>query len=160
MHILLVKCKLALCYLGVMPHRKPCRKRRSACPLNASLEIFGDRWSLLIVRDMMLRGFRTYTEFVGSYEGIATNILADRLRKLVAARIITTKQHPADGRKSIYFLTAKGIDLASVLTEMVLWAAGHENTGNQSLVREMKRGKKKFLAAIRQRWLDNTPSRY
>jgi len=68
--------------------------RRSGCPLNASVEILGDRWSLLIIRDMMLRGFRTYKEFMGSYEGIATNILADRLRKLIAHGIITTRKKP------------------------------------------------------------------
>ncbi len=60
-----------------MPAKKPSPKRRSACPLNASVEMLGDRWSLLILRDMMLRGFRTYKQFLGSYEGIATNILAE-----------------------------------------------------------------------------------
>ena len=79
---------------------------------------------------MMLRGFRTYKEFLGSYEGIATNILADRLRKLIAHGIITTEKNPSDGRKVIYSLTPKGIDLAPVLTEMVLWAAAHEDTAN------------------------------
>lgn len=127
-------------------------KRRSGCPLNASVEILGDRWSLLIVRDMMLRGFRSYKEFLGSYEGIATNILADRLRKLVAHGIITTKRDSSDARKVTYVLTAKGIDLAPVLTEMVLWAAAHEKTENQTLVRLMRKDKRKFLAEIRQRW--------
>ena len=131
--------------------RKPSPKWRSECPLNASVEMLGDRWSLLIIRDMMLRGFRTYKEFLECYEGIATNILADRLRKLVAYGIITTEPDPSDGRKRIYSLTAKGIDLAPVLTEMVLWAAGHEQTGNQALVRQMQKDKQKFLAAIRQR---------
>jgi len=127
-------------------------KRRSGCPLNASVEMLGDRWSLLIIRDMMLRGFRTYKEFMECYEGIATNILADRLRKLEAYGIITAEPDPADGRKLIYLLTAKGIDLAPVLTEMVLWAAGHEQTGNQDLVRLMRADKEKFLAGIRKRW--------
>src|SRR5947209_12416213 len=135
-----------------MPQKRPSPKRRSACPLNASVEMLGDRWSLLIIRDMMLRGSRTYKEFLGSYEGIATNILADRLRKLVAYGIVTAEPDPSDGRKQIYLLTAKGIDLAPVLTEMVLWAAGHEETGNQALVRQMRKDKEKFLAAIRQRW--------
>jgi DNA-binding HxlR family transcriptional regulator len=126
--------------------------RRSGCPLNASIEMLGDRWSLLIVRDMMLRGFRTYKEFLGCYEGIATNILADRLQRLLAYGIITAKSDPEDGRKLIYSLTPRGIDLAPVLTEMVLWAAAHEDTGNQALVKEMKKDKAKFLAAIRQRW--------
>jgi DNA-binding HxlR family transcriptional regulator len=126
-------------------------RRRSECPLNASVEMLGDRWSLLIIRDMMLRGFRTYKEFMECYEGIATNILADRLRKLFAYGIITAEPDPSDGRKLIYSLTAKGIDLAPVLTEMVLWAAAHEDTGNQALVRQMRADKAKFLAEVRER---------
>ena len=132
--------------------KKRSTRRRSGCPLNASVEMLGDRWSLLIIRDMMLRGSKTYKEFLECYEGIATNILADRLRKLVAYGIITMEPDPSDGRRVIYLLTSKGIDLAPVLTEMVLWAAGHEDTGNQALVRLMKKDKKQFLAAIRQRW--------
>src|ERR1700736_851384 len=114
--------------------------------------MLGDRWSLLILRDMMLRGFRSFKEFLTSYEGIATNILADRLRKLIAHGITTTQQDPTDGRKWNYVLTAKGIDLAPVLTEMVLWAARHEKTENQALVRTMQKDKAQFMAAIRQRW--------
>ncbi len=137
-----------------MLRNKTSARRRSGCPLNASVEMLGDRWSLLIVRDMMLRGFRSYKEFLECYEGIATNILADRLRKLQAYGIITAAPDPSDARKVMYSLTAKGIDLAPVLTEMVLWAAAHEDTGNQALVRQMREDKKKFLAGIRQRWAD------
>jgi len=139
-----------------MSKKKPSPKRRSGCPLNASVEMLGDRWSLLIIRDMMLLGFRTYNEFLQSYEGIATNILADRLCKLEAHGIIATERDPADGRKLIYSLTAKGIDLAPVLTEMVLWAAAHEDTGNPALVRQMKKNKKQFLAAVRRRWAEKS----
>jgi DNA-binding HxlR family transcriptional regulator len=114
--------------------------------------MLGDRWSLLIIRDMMLRGFRSYKEFMEGYEGIATNILADRLRRLISYGIIQTKTDPFDGRKVIYKLTAKGIGLAPVLTEMVLWAAAHEDTGNAALVREMRSDKEKFLERVRQRW--------
>ena len=138
--------------------QKSTPQRRSGCPLNASVEMLGDRWSLLIVRDMMLRGFRTYNEFLTSHEGIATNILADRLRKLEASGIIISKQDPSDGRKLIYLLSKKGIDLAPVLAEMVLWAAAHEETGNQPLVRQMKKDKKQFLDAIRQRWAERQSS--
>jgi len=132
--------------------KRAASNRRSECPLNASVEMLGDRWSLLIIRDMMLRGFRSYKEFMECYEGIATNILADRLRKLVAYGIIKTEPDPADGRKVTYLLTQKGIDLAPVLTEMVLWAAAHEDTGNQALVRLMREDKQKFLAGVRERW--------
>ncbi|MBZ5655297.1 MAG: helix-turn-helix transcriptional regulator [Acidobacteriia bacterium] len=132
-------------------------RRRSGCPLNASVEMLGDRWSLLIIRDMMLRGSRTYKEFLNSYEGIATNILADRLRRLETHGIIATERDPSDGRKLIYRLTPKGIDLAPVLAEMVLWAARHEETGNQALVREMQNDKERLLATIRQRWAQARP---
>jgi DNA-binding HxlR family transcriptional regulator len=139
-----------------MPKKKPSPKRRSGCPLNASVETLGDRWSLLIIRDMMLRGFRTYKEFLESFEGIATNILADRLRKLEAHGIITTERDPSDGRRLFYLLTEKGIDLAPVLTEMVLWAARHEETENQALVRQMKKDKERLLSEVRKRWAANS----
>src|SRR5271163_1673160 len=112
-----------------MSTTKPAPKRRSGCPLNASIEILGDRWSLLIVRDMMLRNFHSYKQFLESHERIATNILADRLRDLEKHGIITTQRDPADGRKVIYRLSAKGIDLAPVMAEMVLWSASHEDVG-------------------------------
>lgn len=139
-----------------MPKKKPRSKRRSGCPLNASVEMLGDRWSLLIIRDMMVRGFRAYKEFLESDEGIATNILADRLRKLEDHGIIAAEQDPSDGRKLNYLLTAKGLDLAPVLTEMVLWAAAHEDTGNQALVRQIQKDKEQFLAEVRKRWAART----
>jgi DNA-binding HxlR family transcriptional regulator len=137
-----------------MPIVKPAAKRRCGCPLNASVEILGDRWSLLIVRDMMLRGFRSYKQFLGSYERIATNILADRLRRLEEHGIITSQTDPSDGRKLIYLLTKKGIDLAPVLTEMVLWSAGHEQVENQALVERMRKDKQKFIAEVRRSWAE------
>lgn len=134
--------------------KKPTFARRSPCPLNASVEMLGDRWSLLILRDMMVWGFKTYKEFLGSHEKIATNILADRLRKLEDYGIISSKPDPSDGRKLIYVLTAKGIDLAPVLAEMVLWAARHEKTGNQALIRQLKGGKDQVIAHIRKLWAE------
>ena len=101
---------------------------RSGCPVSVSLEIFGDPWSLLIVRDLMVRGYRTFKEFHQAGEGIATNILADRLRKLEAAEIIVAEAMAADGRRVNYRLTEKGIDLAPVLLELLIWGARHEKT--------------------------------
>jgi len=135
-----------------MSGRNPVAVRRSGCPLNASVEMLGDRWSLLIIRDMMLRGFRSFKEFLESHEKIATNVLADRLNRLEAYGIIRSCPDPSDGRRRIYLLTEKGIDLAPVLTEMVLWAAAHEETENQALVRLMRKGKERFMADIRARW--------
>ena len=105
---------------------------------------------------MMLRGVRSYKQFLESDEGIATNILANRLRRLEAHGIITTQRDPSDGRKLIYLLTSKGIDLAPVLTEMVLWAAAHEETGNQALVRLMRQDRAQFLDQIRQRCAESS----
>jgi DNA-binding HxlR family transcriptional regulator len=139
-----------------VPAKKHFAKRRSGCPLNASVEVLGDRWSLLIIRDMMLLGYHSFKEFLNSHERIASNILADRLRRLQHYGIITSAHDPADGRKSSYSLTAKGLDLAPVLTEMVLWAAAHEDTGNQALVRLMRQDKEHFLAEIRKRWSSTT----
>ena len=76
-------------------------KYRSGCPVNISLEVFGDRWSLLIVRDLMVRGFTRFQDFVESGEGIATNMLADRLKKLRRCGIVTGRPNPlSDGRLS------------------------------------------------------------
>jgi DNA-binding HxlR family transcriptional regulator len=135
-----------------MPKKEPSPNRRSGCPLNASVEMLGDRWSLLIIRDMMLRGSKSYKEFLQGFEGIATNILAERLRRLESYGITETQKDPADGRKVIYQLTPKGIDLAPVMTEMVLWAAAHEETENPTLVRAMRNDKEAFNEEIRRRW--------
>src|SRR5277367_1517844 len=132
--------------------RKLRRKRRSECPLNASVEMLGDRWSLLIVRDMMLGDARSFAALQKSHEKIATNVLADRLRKLTAEDIISAAPDPSDRRKQIFRLTAKGIALAPVLTELVLWAAAHEETGRQALIREIRENKREFLTRIARRW--------
>lgn len=120
--------------------------------------MLGDRWSLLIIRDMMLLGRRTFKEFLGSYERPASNILADRLRRLESYGIIRAERDPSDGRKLIYLLTPKGMDLAPVLTEMVLWAGKHEKIENQPLIRLMRKDKQKFLEQIRQRWAHPNPT--
>jgi len=113
--------------------------------------MLGDRWSLLIIRDMMLLGHRTFKEFLGSYERPASNILTDRLRRLEGYGIIRAEPDPSDGRKLIYLLTPKGMDLAPVLAEMVLWAGKHEKTENRALIRLMQKDKQKFLEEIRGR---------
>jgi DNA-binding HxlR family transcriptional regulator len=102
------------------------QQRRSTCPINASLELLGDRWSLLIVRDLVFAGLRTYKDFLSGEEGIATNILADRLASLQSSGLITSDRDPDDGRKLVYRLTAKGFDLAPALLELGRWAVKHE----------------------------------
>ncbi|MGH9684789.1 MAG: winged helix-turn-helix transcriptional regulator [Candidatus Acidiferrales bacterium] len=135
-------------------------KHRSGCPVSISLEMFGDRWSLLIIRDLMVRGFRTFTEFEKSGEGIATNILADRLKRLEAKGIIITESDETDGRRVNYRLTEKGIDLAPVLLELLIWGARHEHTGAPcAVIAEMAKSREEVLAETRRRWRerDSTP---
>ena len=139
---------------------KPKTKYRSGCPVSISLEIFGDRWSLLIIRDLMVRGFRTFKEFQESGEGIATNILADRLRKLEASGIIFSEQGDTDKRRLYYRLTEKGIDLAPVLLELLVWGARHEKTRAPcALIEKMEKNREQVLAEARRRWRerDATP---
>ncbi len=121
--------------------------------------MLGDRWSLLIIRDLMFRGFSTYKELLESEEGIATNILADRLQKLEVSGIISTQQDPTDGRKLIYRLTSKGIDLAPVLVELILWAARHERTSAPpAAIRKIENDQAAFLAELRKKWAERSTS--
>ncbi len=106
--------------------KKEQKKLRSHCPVNFGLEAFGDRWALLILRDIVFRGKRTYGEFLRSEEGFATNILASRLEHLIAEGILLREEHESDGRKDLYTLTEKGLDLVPLLFEMVLWSAKYD----------------------------------
>ena len=121
--------------------------------MSISLELFGDRWSLLIIRDLMVRGFRRFKEFQASGEGISTNILAERLQKLEASGIITAEEEKTDRRKVNYRLTRKGIDLAPVLLELLIWGARHEETAAPyALIAEMAKNREEVLAEVRRRW--------
>ena len=133
---------------------------RSGCPVSVSLEIFGDRWSLLIIRDLMVRGFRTFKQFQESGEGIATNILAERLERLQMEGMISAEPEKADGRRVNYRLTEKGIDLAPVMLELLIWGAKHEQTGVAcAVMAKMARNREWVLAEVRRRWKkrDSTP---
>ncbi len=101
-------------------------ERRSDCPISFALETFGDLWSLLIVRDIIYFGKKTYGEFLASDEGIATNILASRLAQLVQTGILAKEPHPTDKRKDLYGVTAKGLDLLPILLELANWSAQHD----------------------------------
>jgi DNA-binding HxlR family transcriptional regulator len=127
--------------------------RRSGCPISTALELFGDAWSLLIVRDLMFKGYRTFNEFMNAGEGIASNILAERLSRLESAGIVTRQRDPRDARRTLYRLTEKGIDLAPSLLEVVLWAAKHEETdAPESTLHEMRTHRERFLAEVRRSW--------
>ena len=101
--------------------------RPSGCPVAFGLDIFGDRWSLLVIRDMMLNGKKTYGEFLEAGEGISTNILADRLKYLEAEGIIEKTQDPENRRSFIYTLTGKGLDLAPIILEIVNWGGKYDH---------------------------------
>lgn len=127
--------------------------RRSGCPISIALETLGDAWSLLIVRDLMFKHRQTYKEFLQGGEGIASNILADRLRRLETAGIVDKRPDPADARRHLYRLTPKGIELAPVLLELILWSARHETTdAPAATVRAMRHQREAFLADVRAQW--------
>jgi DNA-binding HxlR family transcriptional regulator len=127
--------------------------RRSDCPVNASLEVFGDRWTLLVVRDLMFGGRCSYRDFLKADEKIATNILAERLHRLEANGIVEKRRDPEDGRKINYRLTEKGIDLAPVLVEMIVWAAHHEDAdAPPAAIHEMTANRDAFITGLRERW--------
>ena len=129
------------------------RENRSLCPINVSLEIFGDRWTLLIVRDLMLKGRHTFRELLDGGENIASNVLSDRLARLESHGLIDRHRSTQDGRSVIYRLTEKGIELAPVLLEMILWAAQHEKTASPpGETRRIKKRRDHYLAEIRSRW--------
>ena len=101
-------------------------QRRSDCPVNFALEVFGDPWSLLLIRDIVYFGKNTYGEFLASEEGMATNILASRLAHLEYQGILVKRHSEKDKRKEEYVLTEKGLDLIPVLVDMANWSAEHD----------------------------------
>ena len=126
---------------------------RSRCPISMSLEIFGDRWTLLVVRDLLYNGRRNFGDFLGAEERIATNILAERLKRLEAKQIVERAADPADGRRSTYFLTEKGFRLAPVIVEIVLWAAAHEDTAAPPpVVAAIAADRDAYIAGLKEIW--------
>ena len=102
------------------------KKRRSYCPMSSALDVLGDKWSLLVVRDILLRAKRTHKAFRASDEGIATNILGDRIARLEAEGIIAREKDPSDGRSEIFSLTQKGVDLLPVLLALTEWSGKYD----------------------------------
>jgi DNA-binding HxlR family transcriptional regulator len=131
------------------------KKLRSHCPVNYSLEAFGDRWALLILRDIIFRGKRTYGEFLKSEEGFATNILASRLDHLIDTGILQCEGDEKDGRKEIYSLTEKGLDLIPVIFEMVLWSEKYDSKSEARrilrLVELIRKDNRKISKKVREK---------
>ncbi len=133
--------------------KKEKNKLRSHCPVNYGLEAFGDRWTLLILRDIIFRGKRTYGEFLKSEEGFATNILATRLDHLVAVGILQRDIDEADGRKDIFSITEKGLDLIPLIFEMILWSSKYDKDSEAKrimpLVELIKKDNRKISQKVR-----------
>jgi DNA-binding HxlR family transcriptional regulator len=127
--------------------------------VSVSLDLVGDRWSLLIVRDMMVRGYRTFREFQHSGEGIATNILTDRLQKLEDGGVLLREAAVEDGRSTHYHLTTKGIALAPVMLELLIWGAHHEKTDAPcSAIEKMEQNRGAMIAEAYRRWKQRDPT--
>jgi DNA-binding HxlR family transcriptional regulator len=117
-------------------------KSRSDCPIGCSLDVFGDKWSLLIIRDIMLRGKLSYSEFLASEEKIATNILVNRLSVLEAEHILSKRVSPTNKSKFIYSLTEKGIDLLPIVIEIMDWGAKYNaNCPRKELGKKIRKDK-------------------
>lgn len=102
------------------------KSRRSSCPISYALEIFGDRWTLLVLRDMILYGRQRFRDLLASDEGIASNILTDRLKRLEALGIVSRMPDPTDGRQIIYRVTERGLSLIPVMLEIAAWGAAQD----------------------------------
>ena len=124
-------------------------KKRSECPISCSLDVWGDRWSLLIIRDLMFKKECTYGDFLKSEEKIATNILASRLLTLEENGVIKKFDHPDSKAKVLYRLTEKGIDLLPLMIEINLWANKYFSLPEErkAMLKEVKKDKEKFIKA-------------
>ncbi len=124
--------------------------KRSECPISNSLDVFGDKWSLLIIRDLMFSNKCTYNDFLKSDEKIATNILASRLKGLEENGIIEKLPHPDSKAKVLYKLTTKGIDLLPIIVEVYIWAEKYFEipADLKTSIKEAKKDKDKFVKQV------------
>ena len=123
---------------------------RSDCPINYAIQYLGDKWTLLVIRDIVFEGKKFYKEFLVSKEGIATNILSDRLKRLESLGIIESKVYEQQRTQKIYALTQKGIDLIPMLVEIIMWSAKHKDGLNVSplFIEKLQADKQGVIQAI------------
>ncbi len=126
------------------------QKRKSDCPINYAMEIFGDRWTFLIVRDLMFKGKHYYGEFLEGGEKIATNVLADRLVLLEDTGIMSKTVDNRHKSKQVYKLTQKGIDLLPILTEVIIWSTKYDKdtASDRKFVQRAKKDREALLHEI------------
>lgn len=131
--------------------RHESKKRQTGCPVAFGLDTFGDRWSLLIIREIMLRGKKTYSEFMEAEEAIASNILIDRLKHLEAEGVLEKSRDPDNRRSFIYALTKKGRDLAPIILEIIIWSGMHDQRSfaMRGTVDKINKDRKGFEASLR-----------
>jgi len=124
---------------------------RSDSLVNYALEYLGDRWTLLVIRDLVFEGKKFYKEFLTSEEGIATNVLSDRLKRLENAEIVQSKTNEKQRTQKIYTLTEKGKDLIPILVEIILWSSKHKGGLNVSsaFVKKLAANRVEIIKAIR-----------
>lgn len=140
--------------------RNQTQQPRSGCPIGIALDLVGDPWTLLVVRDLMFKGAKTFQDFLGAGEGVATNVLSDRLARLEGNGIVSKERDGNDARRFVYRLTRKGIDLAPVLVELVLWSTRYAKTdAPPDVMRMMRSDREGFLAKVRADWAASRPKR-
>ena len=124
---------------------------RSVCPISCALDIVGDKWTLLVLRDIIYKRKRSFREFLASPEKIASNILTDRLKKLEACKIVIRRQDPDSKRRILYSLTEKGMDLIPTTLELLRWGAKHEveNKKHDDLIQRFELNPEQLIAEIR-----------
>jgi DNA-binding HxlR family transcriptional regulator len=124
-------------------------ERRSACPINYSVEIFGDKWMLLILRDLMFNGKNSFLEFRASDEKISSAVLTEKLNILLDEGIVSKVISPKNASKFLYLLTDKGIELVPVMVEFLDWGARYNPEGGlKILVDRIKQSKKKAIREL------------
>ncbi len=131
------------------------KKRDTGCPVAYALDIFGDRWSLIIIRDLLFKGVRTYSELLKADEAIATNILANRLKDFENNGIISKQRDPANKRQYLYTITQKGAELAPILIEMMQWSARYDQNTKvtDELLEKINKDRDGFIKGIQLRAL-------
>ena len=127
--------------------------KRSNCPISFALEIFGDRWTLLVLRDLLLRSRNRYRELLSCEEGIATNVLADRLKRLERRRLIRKLRDPEDARQYVYKPTPLAVHLVPMLLEMAVWGArtSKRTSAGSDLIRRFETDREQLIAEFQER---------
>lgn len=133
---------------------KPTDQRRSACPISFTLDLVGDKWTLLVLRDLLFNDKRYYREFLEAGEHIATNILANRLKRLEAEGLLTKERDPDNRKQVIYQPTQKSLALLPVLIEVAYWGATHDphTAAPRDFMRATRRRREAIAVVIRRRF--------